>query len=281
MTLASDWVAPKMPPGQPSVGNTQAEVRVSLTRPAPAGCCIVELKVDIPDPKSGGHDHGLINDGRPKGSISPTNVSFSSGETEKTATYTSSEVSGTEEIILTVRGTEKEIKKYIDVKVKGLHPMPGGMYYVLVGSPKSNDPCRFVPPTSQHNENHYGTWNLIYAVKQIARKYASQSTTPYINLRVNDMSLPGGGAFDVYNHWLADTTAPQCKQKGHGHCTHRLGINADIGFVGWEFMSLDNNRCVGLDKKVLFKIIRDVTGIPPYIHSDHYHIYSTAIRRRK
>ncbi|MBI4822989.1 MAG: putative metal-binding motif-containing protein, partial [Nitrospirae bacterium] len=37
VTLASDWVAPKMPPGQPSVGNTQAEVRVSLTRPAPAG----------------------------------------------------------------------------------------------------------------------------------------------------------------------------------------------------------------------------------------------------
>ncbi|MBI4823997.1 MAG: hypothetical protein HY805_07205 [Nitrospirae bacterium] len=61
MTLASDWVAPKMPPGQPSVGNTQAEVRVSLTRPAPAGGCIVDLKVDIPDPKSGGHDHGLIN----------------------------------------------------------------------------------------------------------------------------------------------------------------------------------------------------------------------------
>ncbi|MBI4824629.1 MAG: hypothetical protein HY805_10445 [Nitrospirae bacterium] len=273
MTLASDWVAPKMPPGQPSVGNTQAEVKVSLKRPAPSSGCTVELKVDIPDPKSGGHDHGLINDGRPKGSISPTNVSFSSGETEKTATYTSSEVSGTEEIIAKVRETEKEAKRTIDVKVPGLYPMPGGMYYILVGSPTSNDPCRFVPPTSKHNENHYGTWNLIYAVKKIAKKYAFATNDQYINLRVNDMSLPGGGAFDVYNHWFADTTAPQCKQKGHGHCGHRVGKNADIGYVGLRATGLmSEGACVNLNRDLLFAIIRDTTQKLVISHADHFHI---------
>jgi hypothetical protein len=79
-----------------------------------------------------------------------------------------------------------------------------------------------------------------------------------IKLRINDMSLPWGGLFDIGNNW---SNVP-------GHNTHRIGRNADIGFNGID----GNGRCAGLNLQKLRNAISQATGRWPHLHSDHYHI---------
>jgi murein endopeptidase len=129
-----------------------------------------------------------------------------------------------------------------------------GQNYVLVGAPNSSDPCRPVPPTSLHFNNHFGTSGLNNAIKKIAKEYAALNAG--IKLRINDMSLEYGGLFDVRNNWSSP------------HKGHRKGLNVDIGFSGLD----KNDRCVALNKQNLYGKILKATKKEPYTHTDHYHI---------
>ncbi|MBI4823996.1 MAG: hypothetical protein HY805_07200 [Nitrospirae bacterium] len=111
-----------------------------------------------------------------------------------------------------MQGTEKGIKKSIDVKVKGLYPMPGGNY-------------RLTGQTTFHPVNHYGTYYTVVNTRLIAEDFYEQSKA---TLGINDMSLIWGGGFDIYGRWLEDITSPKCRQKGYGHCSHRKGTSVDI-----------------------------------------------------
>ena len=80
-----------------------------------------------------------------------------------------------------------------------------------------------------------------------------------ILLRVNDMSLPRGGLFDVDNNW----TGP--------HDGHRLGREADIGFNG-----VRNGVCTAINQTLLFEAIRNLTRKVPLVERSaaggpHFH----------
>lgn len=66
-----------------------------------------------------------------------------------------------------------------------------------------------------HPENHYGTANMIAALKDLAAIWKNTSTTLPL-LEIGNISLPWGGAFDTNADWKADMS-------------HAFGIAADIG----------------------------------------------------
>ena len=197
ISVSPSGVAPKK-----TVGNTQAEVSLTLKKPAPPGGCTVDLKA-YPVPNSGGHDH---NDAvRPVGTISQPSITFSQGETEpKTATYTSSEVAGTETITATVKGKEVA-KANINVKVPGLMSLGGGGNLRLTGQ------------TNAHKANHYGTYYAVTNARLVAEDYYEQFGA---TLGINDMSLPLGGMFDI--------GPPQGSFWNPPHRSHRKGTSVDI-----------------------------------------------------
>ncbi len=49
-------------------------------------------------------------------------------------------------------------------------------------------------------------------------------------MRLNDMSLPDGGGFDIFGQWDKDVSANNCKFRGH--CWHRLGKSVDVENLG-------------------------------------------------
>jgi hypothetical protein len=162
----------------------------------------------------------------------------------------------------------------VRTRVPGLDSLGPGDHYVLTGTPfnwsGTNDPCRPTPPTSQHYFNHFGTSRLQTAIQQIASRY--DSLFPGIRLRVNDLTLRDGGGFDTGNQWERDiedqylSDPNRCND--HGHCTHREGWHADIG---WRGVGQSNN-CVDISLKKIRQLIRDVTGNRPYTEGDHEHI---------
>ncbi|MDE3058448.1 MAG: penicillin-insensitive murein endopeptidase [Bacteroidota bacterium] len=232
-------------------GNSQTTVTVLTTRGGTpvSGVPITFQAKGVEG--TGGHNHN----GRPAGTFTAT-----SGTTDAdgkfVSTYTASAFGGIERITA-ISGDVKDSAD-VNVKVGGLVELTGGSNYELVGTPNSysgtNDPCRESPPTSLHYSNHYGIPDLISAVQNIASSYSSLHLG--IKLRINDMSLPWGGLFDINNDWSTP------------HAEHRVGINADIGFNGIG----ENDGCTPLNKHDLLGQISKYTNGTPYIEGDHYHI---------
>ncbi|MBI4654013.1 MAG: hypothetical protein HY752_03355, partial [Nitrospirae bacterium] len=82
---------------------SKANIVISSIKQAPPVGCVVNLKVQPVD-YSGGHSH---DGSRPRGTVTPSSISFSEGETGKSAKYISSEVSGKEKIVTEVKGKVK------------------------------------------------------------------------------------------------------------------------------------------------------------------------------
>ncbi len=63
----------------------------------------------------------------------------------------------------------------VRVKVNGLVELAMGEGYEFVGTPdnygQTNDPCRGTAPTSLHYSNHFGTPQLVSAIRRIATSY--------------------------------------------------------------------------------------------------------------
>jgi hypothetical protein len=99
---------------------------------------------------------------------------------------------------------------HLSVRVPGLVPLPYGANYVLIG--------KFGEPgvTSRHVENHNGSENLNAKVSILAESVFNDSS--YV-LRINDVSLPSGGLFDINNNWSTP------------HSGHRVGVDVDIDDV--------------------------------------------------
>jgi hypothetical protein len=162
----------------------------------------------------------------------------------------------------------------LTVGVPGLLELTPGLHYHLVGAPQNyaetDDPCRVMPPISQHSRNHFGKATLITAVQAISVIY--DSLHPGVDLRINDMSLVHGGGFDIGNGWERDivdqyaTDPKRCNDIGH--CSHRHGRNADIGHQALN----QQGRCVDAVLWDLRKIIKEVTKRPPYKERDCDHI---------
>lgn len=81
-----------------------------------------------------------------------------------------------------------------------------------------------------------------------------------ILLRVNDMSLPLGGLFDIDNNWMSP------------HSGHRVGLEVDIGVQG-----IRNRACPQYDLSQLERAIFQATRRLPKLELDklgnptHFH----------
>lgn len=179
-------------------GNPVSNYRITMTA----------FGVDL----SGGHDH--IPD-RPWGLFVSTEhdtVDYFWGETDGegkvTCTYLSSGIGGKDSIAAWGYDSEKDTASAIVLlKVKGLEELGAGNHYKLIGAYGTGS------VVSQHRINHYGTAKLVSKLKSLADSVYSAKK---YRIRINDMSLPSGGPFDIANNW--DTP----------HQTHREGVSADI-----------------------------------------------------
>lgn len=195
---------------------TTSTIMVSLNKPAPADGCNVKFTVE-PIEQSGGHSH---SGSRPKGTVTPNSISFSSGEMgAKNATYKSSEVSGEEKIKVKVNEKDNS-ETTINVKVPGLEPLQSSIVYNLSQSPDA---------AITHPSNHYGLPSTNDAVFNMAFDYLYETDAL---LGINDMSLEKGGLFDYRATW-----APP-------HSSHRKGTSVDINSTAqstetWKYVHAD------------------------------------------
>jgi len=189
------WVWPKN-----TGGNTEADVFVSLLRPSPPGGCTVDLSIE-PVSGSGGHSH----DGRrPTGTLSDKTWTFYSTDMEKSITYASGEVSGTEKIRVVVEESGDSEEAQVEIKVPGLAPFPqSGEHHVVVRR-----------GADTHPDGAYGMPITIEILKEVAQEYFELTKR---KLSINDLSLPEGGLFDIGDiKWATP------------HIEHRAGNDADI-----------------------------------------------------
>ncbi len=199
-------VWPDIPKAQWTGADTEAEVVVSLTEPAPSGGCTVNLSVE-PAEYSGGHSH---YGNRPKGSVAPDSISFSDGEVGvKTAKYIPSEVAGIEKIIAEIEGGGQSEEFGIEVRVPRLSSMAGGNYYRLTGQ------------TTTHPINHYGTEYTVEKTQLMAKDFYKLFGA---TLGINDMSLQWGGLFDIGPPYGSYWIPP--------HKSHRKGTSVDVDRQG-------------------------------------------------
>jgi hypothetical protein len=235
-------------------GSTPASVEVAFTVEPPAAGSAA----------AGGHAHDtrrptgtLRRDGQPATScLAPLDAE---GLGACTLTYHPSEVSGGETITAQASGFP-DAEAPVTVQVPGLVELPEDPgKYVRVGTPNNhagtNDPCipQASAPTSRHFEAHFGQPQLTAAIGAIAAKMLQETG---IRLRVNDMSLPWGGLYDIGNNWSTP------------HRTHRLGFEADIGFTG-----IREGVCTAYDRKLLQFVIREATQNAPLIEANHFHAF--------
>ncbi|HEX9829493.1 MAG TPA: hypothetical protein VGB10_04710, partial [Bacteroidota bacterium] len=102
----------------------------------------------------------------------------------------------------------------LTVKVDGLILLEASPNYALRGE------------TDEHADNHW--------IDSVAKDSLNQAAEAFLNARwntnsekmlINDISLKGGGGFDIFGGWVRDIDS-QCKS--FGHCSHRLGLDVDI-----------------------------------------------------
>lgn len=207
---------------------TTSTIMVSLNKPAPPEGCNVKLTIE-PIEQSGGHSHA---GSRPKGTITPAALTLPGGiMSAQNATYKSSEVSGEEKIIANVNG-EKKAEAKVTVKVPDLHQLSGGALR-LTGNERPG-------PGDRHPANHYGTYSTVVNAGSMAADFYDKFNA---TLGINDMSLPGGGLFDISGAWVPP------------HSSHRKGTSVDI-----DRNAQAQNGGVGVDRNSIDKICKKYGG---------------------
>jgi hypothetical protein len=167
----------------------------------------------------------------------------------------------------------------LTVAVPGLELLPDGQNYVKVGGTcdhhgPSDRSLAEVPENCQTPDHtHWGTANLISSLRAIADSFAV--AYPGYRLRINDVSLDSGGGFDIGGHWEADIVDqfPESTDTCNlvGHCSHRIGRNADIGTV--VLNPVGTQAALGRSQlKVLEDIITEIIGRKPGTEGNHYHV---------
>lgn len=190
---------------------------------------------------SGGHDHH--DNSRPVGEYNRYEGSTGSDGWQFQVTYTAPEISGPVDTYVACSSPSGYCYGgtfSLYVQIDGLVPLNAGLNYNLVGS------YGMPGVASQHTSNHNGTpsftGKLVYLADLYYLQYGSK-------LDYNDLSLPLGGLFDVFNNWRPD------------HWEHRTGISADVRLV-------PESR-----QQRLRKLMRDAGIVGKIkVHSNHWHI---------
>ncbi len=180
------------------------------------------------DDTSGGHDHG--DNARPRGGIAELACDSDgecwSHETDGTGAvvfnFNAPEASGTHTITATCEGCSNTATTTVDVKVKGIEPIPNFPYYALV---ETNGDV--IGATDLHSNNH----NLLPAAAGVLMRIAvnyhfhprlrvldwqTNRMVPPPLLHINDASLEWGGKFDIKGIWTGS------------HAEHKRGTSVDL-----------------------------------------------------
>ena len=199
-------------------GNNITAITISLADSAPQGGQFVDLTVE-PIDGSGGHSH---DGSRPKGEITDNDgnkintIFFAEGETEKRAKYKASEIAGEEKIIAEIRGGLTKCEETVKVQVPWLFDLGVGGTYI-------DATYRLTGSTGTHPANHFGTDSTIVSINYMADDFYEQFNA---TLGINDMSLSGGGLFDICGTWSSSGTCSNAPYGGHS--SHRKGTSVDI-----------------------------------------------------
>lgn len=254
-------VWPVIPPLQQPSGYSDdwntSTIMVTLARPAPPEGCFINFMVE-PIKDSGEHIENNHTGTRPTGSVSPSIITFPGGSTgAATVVYTSSEVSGVEKIMVAVDG--KVIREeWISVRVPGLVELGEGEGYDLMPQPDKGHPY-----------NHFGKLDTFTVLWDIAAVYFETENS---TLRINDISLPEGGAFDICGKWDPKLTCDTYKKGGHN--THRLGEDVDVDDITTEKKTVTEDSL----KKIIKDLELDVTVKD---EGNHFHLSILSIKAKK
>jgi murein endopeptidase len=115
--------------------------------------------------------------------------------------------------------------------------------------------------TNTHPNSHYASFSTIYALQKIARDYALIPRSGDV-LRINDISLPSGGVFDLCGTF---DPATSCAGYKGGHRSHACGTDIDVATTG-----LLGKR---INRQQLERIVQQYGGDFVIDEGDHLHIH--------
>jgi hypothetical protein len=149
---------------------------------------------------------------------------------------------------IAARGTQEPAVKEerLEVKVPNLSLLPESPDYVKIGGRT----IHLGPPLSVTDNNHHGTSRTLQAIQTISQSYRQQLNQ---RLRINDISLPWGGLFDIQGDWLPP------------HWTHREGRNVDVSIISAEGGTVNSQLLRNLVRQAKGRIVRER-------NPDHYHL---------
>lgn len=235
-------------PKKTTSGNNTAKVDLCI-EPAQANKTVT-LQL-TPSANTGGHIDSLHLGSRPLGNLTSSRGTTGSDGCFST-TYSPSHISGIVGIKGSITGTETGVA--VDISVPGFYTLLPSNDYNLIGQ------------TSPHPSNHWGTQGAVDTLPLIARDYNAMyygGNPPPVDKRVsfNDMSLVGGGKFDLKKK---SRTAPDWTETS-AHAEHRDGTICDV-----RSNNIDTNHWT--DLKAIFNArgfgIHDETGTD----APHWHI---------
>jgi hypothetical protein len=222
---------------------------------------------------SGGHSH---NGNRPMGTFRYPVDSTTSMDTLRVQTdnlgrvsfrYVASQFGGIERLRAWLENdTTKWDTLTMATRVPGLALLPDRTNYVKVGGTCEHHGPRddsSLPNCRTPDNNHWGTALLIQYLTVIADSFSTHY--PGHRLRINDMSLPLGGGFDIHGRWDQDIASGTCL-----HCGHRIGSNGDISY---DVLNPQGTR-VRMTNPQLLRLERFINAVSgaPVVHSDHFHV---------
>ncbi|MCZ6625901.1 MAG: hypothetical protein O7B35_17010, partial [Deltaproteobacteria bacterium] len=119
----------------------------------------------------------------------------------------------------------------LTIAIEGLSPLPDSEEYILTGS------------TSRHLlNNHYAADGMEFRILNLARLFRAIRTQLFGltgGLKINDISLPNGGVFDLCGDL---TTCPGEEKPFKGHSSHEIGIDVDIESTDSNNVSIVGQR---------------------------------------
>jgi hypothetical protein len=214
-------------------GSDRTDIVVTVTRNGiPVSNAPITLMIQ-PVPYGGGHDHD--DSSKPKGTLQ-NSEGTTDPEGNYRTTYISSEVSGTELLTANSGHTSTKAVGFVEVKVPELQDfgLISSNFWQLTGNsgPTTYQGC---PGTIiQHGSNHFASEFTMKQLQLALWDFFQWSGDEevgfgtYLKLYINDMSLSGGGLFDICSKWQ------------EGHTNHRTGASVDINGGAQNFEHPNN-----------------------------------------